>query len=104
MGLFNEYDVEPVGDFVIVRKSERRDVSDGGLFIPDTAKKDELFAKVLAVGPGRIGSNGDRVPLQVKVGDTIVLDTIAGIPMEVEGEQIQVVREAEIVCIVRKKG
>lgn len=91
-----DYIIEPLHDFVLVKRRSKKDKTEGGLYMPSSSVGHQMLADVLAVGPGRDDS------LTVKEGDVVVLDTIAGFPIEIAGEKVTVVREAEIVAIVRE--
>jgi chaperonin GroES len=70
--------IRPLGDRIVVRRTEAREKTAGGIVLPDSAKQKPQRGKVLAVGPGKMLKDGTRRPLQVKEGDTILFTTWAG--------------------------
>jgi len=100
--LFDDYSVEPLGNFVLLKREEAKETTESGLILPMQSQGKSLQAKVLAVGPGTY-INNSFVPTTVKVGDVVMLDTIAGFEIEDCGQKLVVVRETEIIAIVRSK-
>jgi chaperonin GroES len=91
--------VKPLYDRVLLKRLEEQEVVKGGIIIPDTAKEKPLEAKVIAVGKGRI--EGDKViPLEVKVGDKVLIGKFSGTEVTIEGEELVIVREEEILAKV----
>lgn len=91
----------PLGDRVIVRpndEDEQRTAS--GLVIPDTAKEKPQTGSVLAVGPGDRNDDGDRVPMDVSVGDTVVYSKFAGTELKYEGEDYLILSARDLLAIV----
>ena len=95
----NSFPFEALYDIVIVEKQDAEDKV-GDIVIPTSAQKDSPFAKVVAVGPGKI-VEGCFVESCVKVGDTVLLDTYAGREIDFEGKKYSIVRESEIVARLR---
>jgi len=100
--LFEDHDVEPLNDFIFVKKRSDKEMTEGGIYIPSTSQDESLLADVLAAGPGRIHEDGER-HMTIKAGDIVLVDRIGGIPLEVGGEKLYVMREAEIMAVVRSK-
>lgn len=97
-------DLEPLGDRVIVQPGEGEEKTASGIVIPDTAKEKPQEGKVLAVGPGHY-EEGKLVPLDVKVGDTIIYSKYGGTEIKVKGEEYLILSERDILAkrITKKK-
>ncbi|HIQ39893.1 MAG TPA: co-chaperone GroES [Sulfurivirga caldicuralii] len=92
--------IKPLHDRVIIRRMEEEEVTAGGIVLPDTAKEKPLKGEVVAVGPGKVADNGQTIPMNVKVGDTVLFGKFAGQDITVDGEELLVMREDDIVAIV----
>jgi chaperonin GroES len=92
--------VRPLHDRLLVRRLEEKETARGGLIIPDTAKEKPMEGKVLAVGNGRVLENGTKLALDVKVGDTILFGKYSGTEIKIDGEEVLMVREDEVLAIV----
>lgn len=92
----------PLNDRIIVKRTEEEQVSKGGIIIPDTAKEKPIRGKVLAVGTGRILENGKKVALDVKQDDTILFSKYAGNEVKIEGEELLIMREEDVLAIVER--
>jgi chaperonin GroES len=92
--------IKPLADRVVVRPVEREERTKGGILLPDTAKEKPQLGKVLAVGTGRLLENGQRQPLDVKAGDTVLFSKYAGTEVKVDGEELLLVTERDILAIV----
>ena len=93
--------LQPLADRVIVRPIEKEEVTKGGIVLPDTAKEKPQEGKVLAVGPGRLSEDGKRIAMDVKMGDIVVYAKYGGTEIKVEGEELVILREGDILA---KKG
>ncbi len=93
--------VRPVGSRVLAKRVEAQEQR-GGIILPDTAKKKEELARVLAVGPGKPDDKGQIQPMPVKVGDLILMDRYAGQEISLEGEEFLIVRADDIVAIIEE--
>ena len=91
--------VAPLSDRVVVKASEETETMRGGLYIPDTAKEKPQQGDVIAVGPGRT-EDGKRVPMEVKAGDKVLYGKYSGTEVTIEGEQLLILRESDILAIV----
>lgn len=91
--------LKPLGDRVVVKVMEQEERTKGGIVLPDTAKEKPQQGKVVAVGPGRILDNGQRVAPEVKVGDVVIFAKYGGTEVEVDGEEYLVLRESDILAI-----
>ncbi len=92
-------DIRPLHDRVLVRRIEEAETTLSGLIIPDTAKEKPHNGEVVAVGDGRLLKNGERVPLDVKVGDRILFGKYSGSEVTISGEEYLIVREDEILGV-----
>jgi chaperonin GroES len=92
--------VRPLHDRMLVRRIEEKDMARGGIIIPDTAKEKPMEGKVLAVGTGKILENGTKLAMDVKVGDTILFGKYSGTEIKIDGEEVLVVREDEVLAIM----
>jgi chaperonin GroES len=91
--------LRPLHDRVIVRRLEEEEKTAGGIIIPDTAKEKPQQGKVLALGKGRFLQNGQVIPLIVKEGDRVLFARYAGSEVKVEGEELLIMREDDILAI-----
>ena len=93
--------LKPLGDRIIVRRTEAADKSAGGVFIPDAAKQKPQRGTVLAVGPGKMLKDGTRRPLQVREGDRVLFTAWAGDEYkETKGENILIMREEDVLAVM----
>lgn len=92
--------LRPLHDRVIVRREEEERTSPGGIVIPDTATEKPIQGKVLAIGNGKILDSGEVRALDVKVGDKILFGKYSGTEVKVEGEDLLVMREEDIMAVV----
>jgi len=92
--------IKPLADRVLLRLVEREERTKGGILLPDTAKEKPQMGKVLAVGSGRLLENGQRQPLDVKEGDTILFSKFAGTEIKVDGEELMLINERDILAVV----
>ena len=88
--------VTPLADRVVVKPLTREEVTKGGIVLPDTAKEKPQEGKVVAVGAGRIGDDGKRIPMEVKVGDTVIYAKYAGTEWKYEDKEYLILRESDI--------
>jgi chaperonin GroES len=92
--------VRPLHDRMLVRRIEEKEIATGRIIIPDTAKEKPMQGKVLAVGNGRVLDNGKKLPLAVKVGDRILFGKYSGTEIKIDGEDVLVVREDEVLAVM----
>ena len=92
--------VRPLHDRLLVRRIEAKETAKGGIIIPDTAKEKPQEGEVLAVGNGRILENGTKIPLDVKVGDRILFGKYTGTDIKIEGEDVLILREDEVLAVL----
>lgn len=91
----------PLGDRVVVKAVEQEERTKGGIVLPDTAKEKPQEGEVLAVGSGRLLDSGERVPLEVQVGDRVVFSKYGGTEIKLEGEEYIILRESDILAVVK---
>lgn len=92
--------VKPLADRVVVRALEETEQMRGGLYIPDTAKEKPQQGEIVAVGPGKYDDNGKRVPMDVKAGDKVLYGKYSGTEVTVEGEQLLILRESDVLAVI----
>ena len=92
--------IKPLHDRVLVRRLEQEEKTAGGIIIPDTAKEKPQQGEVLAVGSGARDESGKIVPLDVKVGDVVLFAKWGGTEVKVEGEDLLVMKESDIIAII----
>jgi chaperonin GroES len=92
--------VKPLADRVVVRALEETEQMRGGLYIPDTAKEKPQQGEIVAVGPGKYDENGKRVPMDVKAGDKVLYGKYSGTEVTVEGEQLLILRESDVLAVI----
>ncbi len=97
MGKLN---LRPLDDRVVVRPLEAEEMTAGGIVLPDAAKEKPQRGKVLATGPGKLLDSGSRGELSVKVGDEVIFGKYGGSEVEVDGEELKILRESDILAKV----
>ena len=90
--------LQPLGDRVVVKPIEREEVTKSGIVLPDTVKEKPQEGKVLAVGPGRLSEDGKRVAMDVKVGDEVLYVKYGGTEVMVDGDELIILREGDILA------
>lgn len=90
----------PLHDRVVIRRIEQDEKTAGGIIIPDTAKEKPQTGEVIAVGPGARGDDNEVVPLDVNQGDKVLFSKWAGTEMTIDGEDLLVMKESDIVGVV----
>ncbi len=94
--------IKPLQDRIIVKRLEEEEKTKGGIIIPDTAKEKPIEGEVVAVGPGKVLENGNRVAPSVKAGDRVLFGKYAGTEVKIEGEEHLIMREDDILGIIEK--
>lgn len=93
--------LQPLGDRVVVKAQEEDEArTPSGLVIPDTAKEKPQFGEVLAVGPGALNEDGERMPMDVSVGDIVVYSKFGGTEIKVEGEEYLILAARDLLATV----
>ena len=94
--------IRPLHDRVIIKRLEEERTSPGGIVIPDSATEKPIRGKVIAVGKGKILEGGEVRPLDVKVGDHVLFGKYSGTEVKVEGEDLLVMREEDVMAVIEK--
>ena len=94
--------LKPLGDRIIIELVESEERTASGIVLPDSAKEKPQEGKVIAVGTGRVLENGERVALEVSVGDSIIFSKYAGTEVKYDGNEYLIVRENDILAIIGK--
>ncbi|MCB1107193.1 MAG: co-chaperone GroES [Chlamydiia bacterium] len=92
--------LRPLGDRLLVQRVEQEETLKGGIILPDTAKKKQEIAVVIAVGKGKVTDEGKTLPMPVKVGDKVLMDKYSGQEVTVEDEEYVVLRASDIIATV----
>ncbi len=92
--------INPLDDRVVVRAGEAEETTAGGIVLPDAAKEKPQRGTVVAVGPGRLLDSGERSAISVEVGDEILFGKYGGTDIEVDGEEVKILRESDILAKV----
>ena len=94
--------LKPLGDRIVVKVLTREEKTKGGIVLPDTAKEKPTEGEVIAVGSGKILDNGQKQPVEVKVGDRIIFSKYAGTEVKVDGEDVVIFSERDVLAIIEK--
>ena len=92
--------VRPLEDRVLVKPTEPESMTSSGIFLPESAKEKPMQAKVVAIGPGKLLDNGERIKPGVKKGDTVVFGKYAGSEVEIKNVTHLIVRESELLGVI----
>jgi len=92
--------IRPLQDRVIVKRMEEESTSAGGIVLPDSATEKPIRGEVLAVGPGKILDSGDKRPLDINVGDTVLFGKYSGTEIKIDDEELLVMREEDIMGVI----
>ena len=95
--------LEPLGDRVVVKPTEREEKTKSGIVLPDTAKEKPQEGKIIAVGPGRLSDDGKRIAPDVKVGDSIIYAKYAGTEFKLDDDELVILRETDILARKSKR-
>jgi chaperonin GroES len=96
--------LEPLGDRLVVRPIAKEEVTKSGIVLPDTAKEKPQEGEVLAVGPGRLTDDGQRIPMDIKAGDIIIYAKYGGSEIKIDNEELIILREADVLAKKVKRG
>jgi len=94
--------IKPLEDRIVVRPLEAEQTTASGLVIPDTAQERPQEGEVVSIGPGRVDDNGNRVPLDVSVGDRVIYSKYGGTEVKYSGEELLILAARDILAIVEK--
>ena len=90
--------LQPLADRLVVKPKPREEVTKGGIVLPDTAKEKPQEGEVIAAGPGKMTDDGKRIPLDIKVGDTVLYAKYGGTEIKEDGEELIILRESDILA------
>ncbi|NLU47562.1 MAG: co-chaperone GroES [Syntrophomonadaceae bacterium] len=94
--------IQPLGDRLVVKVAEiAEEKTKSGLYVPDTAKEKPQEGEVLAVGPGARDEKGERIPMDVKVGDRVIFSKYSGTEVKVDGEEYLILSESNVLAILK---
>jgi len=93
--------LKPLGDRVVVKPLDREEVTKSGIVLPDTAKEKPQQGEVVAVGPGRVLDSGDRVSLDVSIGDKIIFAKYSGTEFKLEEDELLILNERDILAVLQ---
>ena len=94
----------PLHDRVVVRRIEAEEKSTGGIIIPDTAKEKPSQGEVIAVGPGGRDESGKLIPIDIKVGDRVLFGKWSGTEVKIDGEELLIMKESDVLGIIEGKA
>jgi len=94
--------VRPLNDRILVKRLEEEEMTKGGIIIPDSAKEKPAEGEVVAVGKGKVNDKGDRIKMDVKVGDRVLFSKYGGTDVKLDGVDHLIMREDDILAIVEK--
>ena len=94
--------IKPLEDRIVIRQVEAEQTTASGLVIPDTAKEKPQEGAVLAVGPGRVDDNGNRIPVDVKVGDVVIYSRYGGTEVKYDGQEFQILSSRDVLAVVER--
>ena len=95
--------VRPLADRILVKREDPSETVRGGIIIPDSAKEKPQEAKVIAVGPGKVGDDGKRTALELKPGDRILMGKYSGTEVKIDGEEHIIMREDDVLAVIESK-
>lgn len=90
--------IKPLADRIVVRPIEREGMTKGGIVLPDTVKEKPQEGEVVAVGPGRLGDDGKRLAMEIKVGDIVIYTKYGGTEIKIDDEELMILREGDILA------
>lgn len=93
--------LQPLNDYVVAQAEEAPNKTASGLYIPENAQEKPKTAKVVAVGPGKVGDDNERIPMQLKIGDRIVYKSYSTTEVKVDGSEYILVKEEDVLATVK---
>jgi len=90
--------LQPLADRVLVKPIEKEEMTKSGIYIPDTAKEKPQEGEVIAIGPGKMSEDGKRIVMDIKVGDTVIYAKYGGMEIKIDGEELMILRESDIMA------
>ena len=94
--------IKPLEDRIVIRQVEAEQTTASGLVIPDTAKEKPQEGEVIAVGPGRVDDNGNRIPVDVNVGDVVIYSRYGGTEVKYDGQEFQILSSRDVLAVVER--
>ena len=94
--------IKPLEDRIVILQVEAEQTTASGLVIPDTAKEKPQEGEVIAVGPGRVDDSGNRIPVDVKVGDVVIYSRYGGTEVKYEGQEFQILSSRDVLAVVER--
>lgn len=94
--------IKPLEDRIVIRQVEAEQTTASGLVIPDTAKEKPQEGEVIAVGPGRVDDKGNRILVDVKVGDVVIYSRYGGTEVKYEGQEFQILSSRDVLAVVER--
>ena len=94
--------IKPLEDRIVIRQVEAEQTTASGLVIPDTAKEKPQEGEVIAVGPGRVDDSGNRIPVDVKVGDVVIYSRYGGTEVKYDGQELQILSSRDVLAVVER--
>jgi chaperonin GroES len=92
--------VKPLADRILVKPLEAEEKTKGGIIIPDNAKEKPQKGEVVAVGPGKIADNGQKITMELKKGDTVLYGKYSGTEVTVDGQDYLIVKESDVLAVI----
>ncbi|MGR3952429.1 MAG: co-chaperone GroES [Chlamydia sp.] len=92
--------LKPLSNRVLLRRLEAEETAKGGIILPETAKKKQEMAAVIAIGPGKKDTNNQIIPMEVKEGDVVLIDKYSGQEVTIQGEELVIIRADDIIAII----
>ncbi|MFQ9340489.1 MAG: co-chaperone GroES [Actinomyces sp.] len=94
--------IKPLEDRIVIRQVEAEQTTASGLVIPDTAKEKPQEGEVIAVGPGRVDDSGNRIPVDVKVGDVVIYSRYGGTEVKYDGQEFQILSSRDVLAVLER--
>jgi len=93
--------IRPLADKILIKRVEAENITKGGIVLPDTAKEKPRRGKVVSLGDGKLLESGKRAEFQVKVGDEVLFSSYGGTEIKVDGEELLIMEESDILAVLR---
>ena len=100
MGKTKTVNITPLGDLILIKRTEAEDKTKGGIILPDSAKEKPREGKVVSAGPGKMLDSGERAALTVKPNDRVLFSSYAGSEVKIDGDEFMILTEDEVLAIL----
>ena len=100
MATASKVKVQPLADRVVVEPLEETEEMRGGLYIPDTAKEKPQQGTVIAVGPGRVSDEGERIPVELEEGQRVLYGKYSGTEVTIDGQELLIIKESDVLAVI----